>query len=152
MVKNPPANAGDTGSTPGLGRSPGEGNGNPLQYSIAAVNNSRGNRSGQKSWSWAASWWWGLAWKGQWCRRGQHLRAGGPGEGVLPVVCEADGGGQKEAWSRLQGKVRSGLCPLAGWELTMKEREGYGVTPRSALGGEEQGSATVLPGASIVLP
>ena len=25
-------NAGDTGSVPGLGRSPGEGNGNPLQY------------------------------------------------------------------------------------------------------------------------
>ena len=29
----PPANAGDSGSVPGLGRSPGEGNGNPLQYS-----------------------------------------------------------------------------------------------------------------------
>ena len=26
-------NAGDLGLTPGLGRSPGEGNGNPLQYS-----------------------------------------------------------------------------------------------------------------------
>ena len=26
-------NAGDPGSMPGLGRSPGEGNGNPLQYS-----------------------------------------------------------------------------------------------------------------------
>ena len=33
MVKNSPANAGDMGSTPGLGRSPGGGNGNPLQYS-----------------------------------------------------------------------------------------------------------------------
>ena len=35
-VKNPPANSGDvrdTGSIPGSGRSPGEGNGNPLQYS-----------------------------------------------------------------------------------------------------------------------
>ena len=35
-VKNPPANAGDTGdlgSLPGPGRSPGGGNGNPLQYS-----------------------------------------------------------------------------------------------------------------------
>ena len=31
--KNPPANAGDAGSIPGLGRSPGEGNSNPLQYS-----------------------------------------------------------------------------------------------------------------------
>ena len=39
MVKNLPADAragdiGDTGSIPGLGRSPGEGNGNPLQYSF----------------------------------------------------------------------------------------------------------------------
>ena len=36
MVKNPLAIAGDTrepGSVPGLGRSPGEGNGNPLEYS-----------------------------------------------------------------------------------------------------------------------
>ena len=33
VVQNLPANAGDTGSVPGLGRSPGEGNGNPLQYS-----------------------------------------------------------------------------------------------------------------------
>ena len=33
MVKNPPANAGDMGSVLGLGRSPGGGNGNPLQYS-----------------------------------------------------------------------------------------------------------------------
>ena len=33
MVKNLPANAGDSGSVPGSGRSPGEGNGNPLQYS-----------------------------------------------------------------------------------------------------------------------
>ena len=33
MVKNPPANAGQAGSLSGLGGSPGEGNGNPLQYS-----------------------------------------------------------------------------------------------------------------------
>ena len=33
VVKNLPANAGDTGATPGLGRSPEEGNGNPLQDS-----------------------------------------------------------------------------------------------------------------------
>ena len=33
VVKNPPVNAGDVSSTPGSGRSPGEGNGNPLQYS-----------------------------------------------------------------------------------------------------------------------
>ena len=33
MVKNLPVNAGDSGLIPGLGRSPGEGHGNPLQYS-----------------------------------------------------------------------------------------------------------------------
>ena len=33
LVKNPPANAGDAGSIPGLGSSLREGNGNPLQYS-----------------------------------------------------------------------------------------------------------------------
>ena len=33
VTKNPPANAGDMSSILGLGRSPGEGNGNPLQYS-----------------------------------------------------------------------------------------------------------------------
>ena len=35
MIKNPPANAGDmsdVGSVSGAGRSPGGGNGNPLQY------------------------------------------------------------------------------------------------------------------------
>ena len=33
MVRNLPANAGDVGLIPGLGRSSGEGNGNPLPYS-----------------------------------------------------------------------------------------------------------------------
>ena len=33
VVKNPPANAGDMGLIPDLGRSPGEGNGNLLWYS-----------------------------------------------------------------------------------------------------------------------
>ena len=33
VVKHPPGNAGEMASTPGLGRSSGEANGNPLQYS-----------------------------------------------------------------------------------------------------------------------
>ena len=33
MVKNLPASTGDSGLIPGLGRSSGEGNGNPLHYS-----------------------------------------------------------------------------------------------------------------------
>ena len=40
MVKNPPANAGDiriSSSIPGLGRSPGGGHGNPLQYSCLRI-------------------------------------------------------------------------------------------------------------------
>ena len=43
MVKTP-YNAGDVGSIPGLGRSPGEGNGNPLQYSCL------GNPMGRGAW------------------------------------------------------------------------------------------------------
>ena len=42
MVKNPPSNVGDTGSIPGLGGSPGEGNGNPLQYSYLGNSMDRG--------------------------------------------------------------------------------------------------------------
>ena len=36
VVSNPLANAGDMSLIPGSGKSPGEGNGNPLQYSILA--------------------------------------------------------------------------------------------------------------------
>ena len=43
VVKNPPANAGDKGSIPGLGRTPRGGNGNPLQYSC--LEKSHGQRS-----------------------------------------------------------------------------------------------------------
>ena len=41
-VKNLPANAGDEGSVPELGKSPGEGTGNPLQYSCLANPMDRG--------------------------------------------------------------------------------------------------------------
>ena len=44
VVKNPPANAEDVGSIPGSGRSPGEGNGNPLQYSCL------GNSTDREAW------------------------------------------------------------------------------------------------------
>ena len=37
VVKNLPVNAGDSGSIPGLGRSPAEGNGNPLQYCLDSI-------------------------------------------------------------------------------------------------------------------
>ena len=45
VVKNPPANAGDirdVASVPGLGRSPGGGHGNPLQYSCLENSMDRG--------------------------------------------------------------------------------------------------------------
>ena len=46
VVENPPDNAGEAGSVPGLGRFSGEGNGNPLQYSCL------GNPMGREAW-WA---------------------------------------------------------------------------------------------------
>ena len=49
VVKNLPANAGDSGLIPGLGRSPGEGNDNPLQYSCLGKSMDRG--------AWQASPW-----------------------------------------------------------------------------------------------
>ena len=42
VAQNPPANAGDLGSIPELGRSPGEGNGDPLQYSCLGNSMDRG--------------------------------------------------------------------------------------------------------------
>ena len=45
-VKNLPANAGDVGLIPGLERSPGEGDGNPRQYSCL------GNSMNRRAW-WA---------------------------------------------------------------------------------------------------
>ena len=47
MVKNPFARAGDVGSIPGSGKSPGEGNGNSVQYSCL------GNPMDRRGW-WAA--------------------------------------------------------------------------------------------------
>ena len=42
MIKNLPANAGDTGTIPGLGRYPGEGNSNPIWYSCLGNPTDRG--------------------------------------------------------------------------------------------------------------
>ena len=57
VVKNPPAFAGDTGSIPGSGRSPGGMNGNPLQYSCLENPMDRGAwwtivLGVVKSWTW----------------------------------------------------------------------------------------------------
>ena len=52
VVKNPPVNAGDirdVGSIPGLGKSPGGGNSNPLQYTCLGNTMDRG--------AWRASPW-----------------------------------------------------------------------------------------------
>ena len=57
LVKNLPADARDTGSIPGLGISPGEGHGNPLQYSCLENPVDRGAWQATvhgvaKSWTW----------------------------------------------------------------------------------------------------
>ena len=46
MIKNLPAGVGDLGLIPGLGRYPGEGNDNPLQY--PCLENSMGQKGGRK--------------------------------------------------------------------------------------------------------
>ena len=53
VVKNLPANAGDIrdmGSTTGLGRCPGGGNGNPLQYSCLENPHEQRSLVGYSSW------------------------------------------------------------------------------------------------------
>ena len=57
MVKNLPADAGNSGSIPGSGRSPGEGRGCPLQYSCLDNPMDRGTWQAivhgvAKSWTW----------------------------------------------------------------------------------------------------
>ena len=54
MVKYLPASvadAGDVGLIPGLGRSPGGGNGNPLQYSCQRISHEQRNLVSYRSWS-----------------------------------------------------------------------------------------------------
>ena len=56
MVKNPSVNAGDEDSIPGSGRSPGKGNGHPLQYSCLGNPMDRGTwwatvHGAEKSWT-----------------------------------------------------------------------------------------------------
>ena len=53
VVKNPPASAGDTSDTdsiPGYGRSPGEGHGNPCQYSCLENANGQRSQGGYSPW------------------------------------------------------------------------------------------------------
>ena len=60
MVKNPPIDAGDMGSIPGLGRSSGGGHGNPLRYSCLANPTDRGAwrapvHGVTKNWTWQST-------------------------------------------------------------------------------------------------
>ena len=48
--KEPACNVGDLGSIPGLGRSPGEGHGNPLQYSCLEKSHGQKSLVGYSPW------------------------------------------------------------------------------------------------------
>ena len=50
MIKNPPVSTGDTGPIPGSGRSPEEGNGNPLRHSCLGNVMDRGAFVGYSPW------------------------------------------------------------------------------------------------------
>ena len=69
-VKNPPANAGGVGLISGPGRSPGEGNGNPLQYSCLGNPMDSGDRQAAVLGSQRVRH--NLATKQQWAHRGFH--------------------------------------------------------------------------------
>ena len=59
VVKNLPVNAGDLGLSPTSGRSPGRGNGNPLQYSCLENPRDRGWGTAHgiaKRWTWLSNW------------------------------------------------------------------------------------------------
>ena len=49
-IKNPPATVGDMSLIPGSGRSPGEGNGNPLQYSCLGKSHGQRKLVGYSPW------------------------------------------------------------------------------------------------------
>ena len=51
VVKNPPANAGDTGSIPGSGRSPGEGNGKPTPVVLPGESYGQRSLEGYSPWN-----------------------------------------------------------------------------------------------------
>ena len=55
MVKNPPAGAGDMGSIPRSGRCSGEGNGNPLQYSLPGKSHGQRSLVGYSPWGWTCT-------------------------------------------------------------------------------------------------
>ena len=80
LVKNLPANAGDAGSIPGLGRSPGEGNGYSLQYCCL------GNPMDRRDWQASAH---GVAKSQTWLRdRTQtHTRLGWAGARWWWIQC-----------------------------------------------------------------
>ena len=85
VVKNPPANAGDTGLVPGLGRSPGEGKGNPLQHSCLEIPRKEGrHRFGSSSG------------KIPWRRKGQPTPAFLPGNPQNRRTCWPSPGGCKD--------------------------------------------------------
>ena len=50
VVNNLPASVGDTGSIPGSGRSPGEGNGNPFQYFLPGKSHGQRILAGYSPW------------------------------------------------------------------------------------------------------
>ena len=103
VVKNLPANAGDAGSVPGLGRSPGRGNGNPLQYSCLKKSRGRG------------AWWatvHGITKSPQTARTHTHLLNGSI---VMPLF-----------WSFFRMVTTDGsLVAWRGWQTGRGTRQGF---------------------------
>ena len=148
MVKNPPANAGDSGSIPGSGTSPGGGNGNPLQYSCLENPMDRG--------AWQATQSMGLQRVGyDWAHRQGckntlmmsicHLiPVSKPIESV--TTSEVNSGGNYGLWMIMcqYGFINCNKCITLVWDID--QRKGYAcwATPVFFLPGESQGRGSLV--------
>ena len=101
MVKDPCANAGDLGLIPRLGRSPGEDNGNPLQYSCL------GNPMDKEAWQAVVN-----GTRNSWTRLSMHAE----GAGILKKKI-------REIIQIKYGEEIEGICVKGKWASKKKQQQ-----------------------------
>ena len=145
VVTNPPANAGDlgdAGSFPGLGRSPGEGNGNPLQYSCLGNSMDRGAWRATVHWV-TKSRTWLRDWAPPWPANFKQNKTLGPQAKVLllslppspltrwvsttELLCHEEVASQKATWDELAGMFS--VSRVLGIYLKVLAKRHWGLLP-----------------------
>ena len=108
--KESACNVGDLGSIPGLGRSPGGGNGNPLQYSCLEKPHWQRNLVGYSPWGPKESD------TAEWLSTTQHSYLGFPdGSGSKESACNARDPDSIPEWGRSHGEG-NGYLLQCSWE------------------------------------